>query len=547
MRPRRIAIALLMCLILGPTVHAAEDEANGETRPVLSAKAALARLSAGRLHNVSVQGLVDLAELDAQPASANQPAGPYFIEEVIFRGPVRGAAPGDLHIQDTDFADLAVPRTVWRHALRFERVRFNGLVDFRYARFEGPWECVHCAFSDDVMFTDAVFSASFRLIAASLQADTSANFSGARFSRETSFEETQFPNRTLFQNALFEADASFVKTSGPLMIFIGAQLRGDAEFRSCDFVEARFGLPRDGAGNTDDARPVDLVTAFEGFTDFRRCKIGKAVFNDVFMSGPVNFGGAAIGADGLWLVGATGGDNPFDLRSASFAGPINLEEAILPGLLVQWNDVRQGLAQAGTNARIYHQLARFFRDNGKSLDALRAEYEAKRLEWKTWPGKSQDTVAAFAEWWLWTWPTRNGTSILRVLGIAAAIWLIVGASLLPIRRRLVFLPSNETGSKNQAPSSKPWNPLNTAQLPASANLRGGAISGALRAFFFAFVLLFKLSPWKIRYVGTSYDGSPSSLSIYLFFIWLLGFGLVGIAALTIANLSPPLRTFMPGI
>jgi hypothetical protein len=66
------------------------------------------------------------------------------------------------------------------------------------------------------------------------------------------------------------------------------------------------------------------------------------------------------------------------------------------------------------------------------------------------------------------------------------------------------------------------------------------------AFAFAFALLFKLSPWNIRYVGTSFDGSPGPYSIYLFIIWLLGIGLIGLAALTLANLSPPLRAFLPG-
>jgi hypothetical protein len=505
-----VAAFVTGAVVATPILAVADD------RPTILAEDVRAHLAEGPLENVRIIGTIDLADLHGV----------------------------DLRLNGVEVDSFRAASMRWRGMAVFEDVKVRRWVDFRGTIFSQGWTCRFCQFSDDVIATRAIFEGPLEMIAARFDKHAVAYFDAAQFKDVAGFQGTQFGHQALFTNSVFEQDVSFVKTFGAKAYFAGSQFRADLEMRSCCFDHLQFGVNSSSA--TDSFGAVELVTLFAGAIDLRRCKLGYAGFERTFLNGVLLARGATFGSHGLAFVGATASAELIDLRGAKFIGPLFLKDALLPGLRLNWTEASSALQAAKADATVYEAVAARLQDAGAQLDSRRADYLAKRENWQTWPNNENDPLVTLAEWWIWTLPTVNGTNLVRPLFLALVLWSTAGTTLLPIRRRMVIVPRSNGVETKRELIGRSWETLPQWRLPEGSYTPVWPLMRVLLTYAFAFELVFKFAPWRTRYASRSH-ANDLYLEAYFLVLWLVGFALLAIVALTLAILSPPLRSILPQI
>jgi len=308
--------------------------------------------------------------------------------------------------------------------------------------------------------------------------------------------------------------------------------------------------------NSEAAPRFSPHASFAETGDFRRCRLGAMGLDDVSVGGRLDLRHAVFGAGGLSAFNVSAQDGAIDLRGAQWDGPLLLSSDELNQFQMTWPDLEPWLRfarasdedsaadtdpieQRFVEPRDYRNLARYLRAQGEAIPAQRAEYQQKALEWDQLRGGENDAAFVALEWLLWTWPTRNGTSLGRLLWLASLLLIFATGLLWFDRKRLVVVPLSTESS------ARDFRDCSISELPQGAfapwlandRLRLSAMSALRLAFF--------LTPGDYRYVSERHRLDLSAPVAARWFVWLAGKWLLALAAVTIANRSPALRAVLP--
>ncbi len=519
--------------------------------PVLGADELAAALRQnGRAGPAVIDEDVDLSRLKG-PADAADPA--IELRDVRFRGRLRGAPAAPLRMVGGSICALEAQGAVFAHPLDLQGVAI-GAARLARARLGAAWTCLECRFCranfeqakflEGATFTGAAFGEPppgglcREPIAAGCGA---ADFAEARFAGPARFDRTSFRAGASFDAAEFRDSARFARSAaaGPIG-FLGARFRRDAEFRDCAFADAYFGPSIE--------RPAIVATTeFAGRADFRGCRFGGAArFDEAVLAGDALFGRARFSGPVASFRGVLA-SRSLDLRGTVVDRPdaaVELDPTAADAVRLDWDTlgppVLRGLP-AEARAATLDSLSRRLDDAGESRAALAVGFEAKRVRRRQEALCGDDSLggcaASEAEWWLWTWPTRNGSDLTLPLAALALLWAATAAAGLP-RGHIVIPPARREDAEPI------WDCLAAGQFPDGAYCALGP-RRAGEAAGFATGLVFKLGSRRQRMAGPGSSGLRVAASLALRLVSLLGWAMIALAAGVIAASFPGLRALAP--
>lgn len=256
---------------------------------------------------------------------------------------LRGADVDHLDVDNAEFEE-----NVWATGARFGSVdayeaRFDRDADFCGATFAGEVTFDEAVFGDEGHFEDARFEGPARFRATTFHGmsnllDDNTSFAGATFAEEVVFEQARF-EATTFEGATFESRVSFQETAVDADIaFDDVAFEGFA-----DLDEARFAGDTSFSGARFD-RDVDFRGAdfrggnrvlepdvsfadvvFAGAADFRHAEFRGATFADARFAGHATFEEVAYEDDSSFSGVAFDDDADFD--EARFDGDADFTDA----------------------------------------------------------------------------------------------------------------------------------------------------------------------------------------------------------------------------
>lgn len=565
----RVAATLIPVAILsGPA--AAEPDA----RRVVSDQQlrVLMRSNPDGVADLVVRGDVNLGRLEPARGAAG---GTLRFRQVAIEGAMRGAPAGPISFVDGNIGSIAPGGASWRFPAEFRNAHI-GRVLFRDTRVSG-WNCRGCTitmivfegayFEGEADFSDSVLGASAERPGANAVSTGSrplVSFHEATFAGPARFDGTRIDTRQqgdptvagamgkpVFTAASFLEIARFPEMEAPGGInFRGTRFAKAAIFTRCSLRDAVFGRGT--------ARHLQ-VAEFEGIADFGGCRLtGKSQFERVVFRGNARFARAKLSGllsfdqslplNGLDLRGISADCGPTDVKGDCLQ--ILLSPPAAEGAQVSWQSSGAALlrgveAQVETDdptvvaegIDVLESLAGNLASRGEAQAALVVGHKVRKLRRGSGLGSPADAVAAEAAWWLWGWPTSSGSDPLRPLGLLGLLFL--GLTLLgTVAGRFVWFPASRASA---APRSfEPVREADTETLGAQP--AQGWPGRGLAAFAFAALLLFKLEPVRVRWAGG--DRHITLLTLGLWAVWLLGWGLLALALAALVASQPTLSALI---
>lgn len=429
---------------------------------------------------------------------------------------------GDAVLDQFGCADCGIryasfPRTRFKKGANFSNTRLGQNKRSGDATAERP----PCGLSSDearlVTFREAIF-------------EGPAYFDHAVIDVELALNETRV--RPNFGSAVFQQVAQFSDVKGSSIYFGGATFRGPAVFARCDLTNVQFGKDRESA-------------TFDATVDFSGCTLrsGASFRNVIFLAdawfahaqlfGRADFGGV-LPSRSLDLRGAKA--KPDTLTDAE----IILGAASAEAARFAWDDLGPAIKLGTTDVDAIEALSRNLAAHDEPQAALALSYQAKtvrRAERKDQP--LADRLGHEAEWWLWTWPTANGSQPLRPIGLLLAI------------SGVMLLIAWSTGCFAVFDSPAADLPRIYAPITfANAATCGGTVvpraGRGLVAVAFTAALMLKLEPLRCRWVRPPDRHLAFAVAVGLWIAWLMGWALLSLAAASVVAGHPTLKTLLPG-
>jgi uncharacterized protein YjbI with pentapeptide repeats len=538
-------------LTLGLLLAAIPDAPATAAAPILGVEALAAAVrETGQAGPAIVDDDVDLARL-VPPAGAAKPA--IVLDEVRFRGQVHGAPSAPLRMDGgsicrLDAADTAFPRAVDLRGVAVGSARLPR------ARLDAEWACYDCRlcranfaeaeFRDAATFTSSRFGAPPEPGLCRRSPPPScgeADFAEVRFAGPARFEDSRFLAAASFDAAQFLGGARFARSIAERQIsFIGARFSREAEFRDCMFADAFFGS---NVGNP----AIIATTEFAARADFRRCRFtGVARFDDAVFAGDGLFAGARFSGPVVSFQRVLP-SHSLDLRGAEIGradAEVRLGAAAADAIRLDWDalgsHVLRGLPPE-ERAVALDSLSRRLSDAGESRMALAVGFEAKRARRQHQPLCGDDSAAGCAaseaEWWVWTWPTRNGSDPTLPLAVLALLWLATAAAGLP--RGRLLLPPVRRDDAEPIYDCLPPTGFSEGTCCAIGRRRLGEACG------FATGLVLKLGARRQRLAGPASHRLRTAADLTLRAVWLLGWVMIALVAAVVAASFPGLKALVP--
>jgi len=539
-------------LILGlfGAISAGTEDASEPLTP----EAAAAQLAtSGVLHNVSVAGTLDLSDLTPEPGIRR-----LRLEGVRIVGYLQGPAPLPLEIVGGKACGLGIARDAqaWPAPISIQDALIGSL-HLSKIRL-GKFTCAGCRIMNG-RFKGTRFAGPIRADLKIKQHDGLAGLcpelrtgggldvvdldvsGGAVFEGDVDFRGLSAEAAVTFRAARFEGDTSFVgvRLAGRAD-FSGAQFRKSAEFRNCDI----------GTLEIDRGQSALLATAFDGPADFRNCNITETRLDFVTLAKSADFRLSRLARVEVGTI--SGPQRSLDLRTLQDVEYLRLTPAAVPIVDFYWHEIEGALTLDDTSGALERAIVDAVRANGTPLDARRASYALKAAAWQRlvdgltgdgpMPEDREREIARTLEWGLWSWPTKEGTSLVRLLWLGLVLWALASLALLVHRRSLVRLPARGEPGLD---AIRPWHEIVVADLPEGALCPLGGLRQASLTLAYAFQLCFLWSPGNLRHAKTTGDLHQSDVTYLRLLLWLCGKYLVLLAALTLAALTPALQGLLP--
>ena len=547
MRTRLLAALTSALSALAPAAS------NADPRTLSAAEFLAEVASSGRVSGPAiVDDDIDLSSL----SSATVPAGKAILfDRIHFRGRLSGTPTVRLRFQGGAICRIEAEGSTWPQAVELQSVTI-GTARFREARLRSTWICFECTvcranfegarFADEASFTGTHFGVS---VGAELCADAgprtcgAANFAETSFAALTRFDRAQFQTRASIDGAEFRDSARFPRITAPHGISaIGTRFRRDAEFRDCTLTDASFG---------PDSRASDHTTVeateFGARADFRGCRFdGTTHFDAAVFTGDALFARARFAGPKASLLGVLAAKS-IDFRAAILFDPIALalDATAADAIQIDWDVAGSSILRALPALPLdqwgptLDALSRRLGEHGDARAALRVAYEAKRARrgHRCVEDSLVGCAAAEAEWWLWTWPTRNGSDLTWPLTALAVLWVATALAGL-LRGRILAMP------EEQPVAGTSYKCVKMAELPEGSSFPIG-VSRVQRAIGFATRLVLKYGSPRLRMTAPETPAGLVLMNLALLFVWLLGWGMIAAMAAVIASSFPGLHAIVP--
>jgi hypothetical protein len=546
----RVTLIFALCA-LAPSAFAIDTR-------VLSAADVVAEIAAtGRIEGpATVEDDLDLGRLSE--AAGKSPGGMVF-NDVRFRGRLTGAPSVHLRIQGGSVCRIEADGLAWPQAVDIRGATI-GAARFRSARMRGAWSCFECAlcrtnfeevqFADEASFTGTRFGAATDpdLCRESAPAACgTANFAEASFAATARFDRAAFQSRASFDGAEFRDAARFARASATQgMSAIGTRFRRDAEFRDCVLTDAYFGPDTRASGQT-----TFEATEFTARADFRGCRFaGTTHFDAAVFAGDALFTRARFTGPDLSFLGVLAA-HAIDLRAAGLSDPtarLALDATAADAIRLDWDSAGDAILRAlpGLPAEqrvsTLDALSRTLDSQGETRAGLRVAFAAKQARRDQQASICGDDsvagcAAGEAEWWLWTWPTRNGSDLAWPLAALGLLWGMAALVGLP-RGRVLAVPGEP------ADGGAAYRCVTAGSMPDGTWCPTG-LQRAEMAIGFATRLVFKLGPTQLRMAAPTGGTGVAATNLALRLAWVLGWALLGLVAAVIAAAFPGLRAILP--
>jgi hypothetical protein len=544
---RRLAAVTLIAALAAGRAPAAETSARTLSAAELLAEAAA---TGSVLGPASVDEDVDLARVVAPPDKAT-----VTFRDVRFRGRLSGVPRVPLSVVDGSICAIEAARGDWTQSVDLRGVAL-GTVRFRDARLRAAWTCLECTvcragfqatrFADDATFIRTRFghNEAAELCRGPAPVCAPSDFAEAIFAGAARFDAASFRTGASFDGADFAQGARFPRVSaGAPVSFIGARFRADAEFRDCRLAGTYFG-----PGMADAARATAEATEFASRADFRGCSFADAVyFNGAVFAGDALFTRVLVSGGIVSFLGSLG-TRTIDLRGLVLArsdAKLLLDATAADAVRLAWDElgpaVLRGRSDLGRqSASMLDALAHATGQHGDANSARKIEFAARseqRAQQHVCEGQSPGAcIASEAEWWFWTFPTRNGSDPTWLFAGLLLLWS--GAVVAALRRgRIVVAPWSK--AEEDAPSIYDCVPVQ--QSPAGAYCPVQASARAQAAAAFASGLVFKLGSRRQRWAAPEAPRSCAVATYVLWLAWLLSWMLLALIAKVIITSFPGLE------
>lgn len=547
----------LLASLTGALCVLAAAASNADQR-ILSAAELFAEVarSGGVTGPATVSDDIDLGKLGSTAVSVGKAI---VFDKVQFRGRLVGAPTARLRFQDSTICRIEAEGTSWPQAMELQNVVI-GTARLRAARFGEAWSCYECSicrasfeetrFANEASFIGTRFGVP---VSAEQCGDAVprtcgvANFAEATFANLARFDRTVFQTRLSLDGAEFQDTARFPRTTATSgFSAIGTRFRKDAEFRDCTLGDASFGPAPRAAGQT-----TVEATEFNARADFRGCRFdGVTSFDAAVFAGDALFSRARFEGRTVSLLGALPAKS-IDLRAAVLSGKTELllDATAADTIRIDWDvggaSMMRALSDlpADQRAPTLEALSRRFREQGDERVALRVAYEAKqaRRSHRCSDDSLTGCAAAEAEWWLWTWPTRNGSDVTWPLAALGLLWASIVFAGLP-RGKILAMP--KAASEEQSAGGASFRCVKMTDLPEGATCLVG-VGRVGQAIGFATRLVLKFGAPGLRMVAPGTPAGTTATNLALLGVWLLGWGLIAVVAAVVASAFPGLRSIVP--
>lgn len=547
----------LLVALTGAFCAVASGAASADQRTMSASDLSAEVARSGRVTGpVTVDDDVDLGTLGR---AAGQAGKPVLLDKVHFRGRLTGVPIVPLRFQDGTICRLEAEGQAWPQPVEFRGVTI-GVARLRDMRFGAAWTCLECTmcrasfeearFAGEATFTGTRFGLADGLeLCGDRVARTcgSVNFAETSFAAIARFDRSEFHGPLSIDGADFRESARFPHVRAPNgFSAIGTRFRQDAEFRDCALTDVSFG-PAVGAAE----RTTVEATEFAARADFRGCRFdGTTSFDGAVFAGDALFGRARFESAKVSLLGVLPAKS-IDFRAAILSDRLELalDATAADAIRIDWDaggsSMLRALREASAEQRAptLDALSRRLREQGDERAALRVAYEAKQVRRAN--RCSEDSVlgcaAADAEWWMWTWPTKNGSDATWPLATLAGLWLAaVLAGLRP--GRIVVVPEGRADESSAAGTS--YRCLEAVTLPdgSSCAIRMARLGQAIG---FATRLVFKWGPSRLRMIAPETPAGSVLANSVLLLVWLLSWSMLAVVAAVVAASFPGLRAIVP--
>jgi uncharacterized protein YjbI with pentapeptide repeats len=528
------AAALGLALVTPPAAAAA-----------LTPEQAYGRLAAqGRLSAVEVVGDVDLARLPTPPGGAPQR---FEFDRVVFRGRVHLVAAElrpALVFQQTTFQDLDVRDARIRSPLTCDACRMAGSAILEGTTFEDGVRVVFTQFLGKTSFGgsrfrgDATFTGSAFHEPAGLTGGV--NFGDVVFARGARFDDARFTGTARFNSTVFGGDATFLKLRvDRRALFRNTIFEGDAEFRHCQLGDLDFG------GH-------DALSVFQKLADFRGCRIERAVFDYAVFRAPASFVQAQFGAGGASFRSTAFEGDRVDFNQVRSQGALNLNDTYMPRVDLRWRELGPALLAAQPPPDMLSRVHRRLTELGRSDEALDVYYHYAMSQARaqlSHPGlPASERAWRAVELGVWGWPTGYGTRLGRIVLVSLVVWAVLTFPVLAGRITLIRLPTRPRARRSRGaaepPSRRAYEPMLAADVPTGAGRPTSWLSRGWTACLFTFGLMFRIPVRTIAYIEPGSRPGRHGWERYFMLQWVVGALLLGLVALTLANISPALKALV---
>jgi uncharacterized protein YjbI with pentapeptide repeats len=497
----------------------------------------------GQLSSAEVDDDLDLSRLDP-PADK----GRIKFSQVTLRGRLLGTPRYPLVIEQSSVCTLgpssegAIWQDVQLHWVSIARVQLDR------AHLGGQFSCVNCilcradfvgsTFDQDASFVETTRVGANEAAGACVRRRpvtcAPADFTDAIFRSTARFDGVEFVAGARFEDTEFQASARFPRAfSGQPIRFVGARMRGDADFRDCRLAGLEFGLETPGSYES---------SSFAARADFRDCTFsGPVRFDNAEFRGDTTFARARLQSEILSFRGVLA-SKPLDLRELAVEPrtKLLLDAMGADTLRVSWGALgpavlrgARDMAEAPRVAMLDALSSRLAAD-GSPRAARVVAFESERCHRPEKCGERWGScLLGEAQWWLWTLPTQNGSDPTVVLVALFLLWAaVVLAAAWPGN---LVLP-RPVGRASNDPVYLPH-----ARNHAATSIQTGRVTEAV---LFATRLVFKLGKTRARWMVPERESRAKVAAAALRTVWWAGWALMGVAAGVLATSFPGLASFV---
>jgi len=457
-----------------------------------------------------------------------------FLDDVIQSGKVINI---NLKFRKCKFNKLNIKNKKWTGKIEFSDCEFlylTNLCNNEYAQIAFQ----NVIFRKEVRFRNCNFKEETKFLQCEFMGLMNNNFSNTTFLKKSFFNCSHIRGSIIFSFSQFQDDVSFIRCHIENNAkFLNVMFMKDVDFGYSNMKNALFG---------DYQNNENHITIFYGNSDFRNISSTHFLSDGVEFKGNLNFVNAHFGKIASFKNAYLGGDIA-NFESVSSNGLINFTDAYMPSFQFFWDDIGVSILKSSPKSRLLFFLNNRLEALNRKNDALTVFRHYKNQYMKEKISDPSTSILEkseiFSGWFILGWTTGYCTMPSRIIIISLISWIFVSIPIVVIKGLLVQMIDNSTFNDDFVHNHQIFKPINIHDLPENSYSCLISINDRLiYGLMYSFALMF-----KFKFITNIYilqNNKHLFIKNYLFIVRAIGFILIMLTGLTLANTSPIIKNII---